>query len=350
MTASGVEQFSWLIFAFKMLLIFAGFLTVTAYNTLYERRVAAALQQRVGPNRVGPLGLLQPIADGVKLIFKEDLTPAMVDRFLYFLAPSITMSCTLAIIAVIPFTENAVIADFNVGLLYLLAVSSLAVYGIVLAGWSSNSKYSLLGGLRSSAQMISYELAIGLSVALVVMLSGSFNLSQVIAEQQVHWNLWKYPPLGLIGFFVFYIAMLAETNRAPFDFPEAEQELVAGFHTEYSAMKFAGFYIGEYGNMVAAASITAVLFLGGYQLPLGLQAKVAAIDAYWVRMLIGLAVMLTKVAVLIFTYFWVRWTLPRYRYDQLMELGWKRFVPIGLANLMLTAIYMLAWQRLGWGA
>lgn len=328
-----------------MLLIFAGYLTLTAYNTLYERRAAAVLQQRKGPNRVGPLGLFQPIADGVKLVFKEDLWPSMVNRYLYLLAPIITMTCALVIIAVIPFTEGAVIADVNVGLLYLLAVSSLAVYGIVLAGWSSNSKYSLFGGMRSSAQMISYELAMGLAVAFVVLTVGSFNLTEILKAQEVHWTLWKYPPLGVVGFFLFYVAMLAETNRAPFDFPEAEQELVAGFHTEYSAMKFAGFYIGEYGNMIAAASITAVLFLGGYQLPFGLQAKVLAIDAYWIRMLIGLAVMLAKIVVLVFSYFWVRWTLPRYRYDQLMELGWKLFLPLGLANLMLVSIYMLIWKQ-----
>jgi len=335
----------WLIFLLKMLLIFAGYLTLTAYNTLYERRAAAVLQQRKGPNRVGPLGLFQPIADGVKLVFKEDLWPSMVNRYLYLLAPIITMTCALVIIAVIPFTEGAVIADVNVGLLYLLAVSSLAVYGIVLAGWSSNSKYSLFGGMRSSAQMISYELAMGLAVAFVVLTVGSFNLTEILKAQEVHWTLWKYPPLGVVGFFLFYVAMLAETNRAPFDFPEAEQELVAGFHTEYSAMKFAGFYIGEYGNMIAAASITAVLFLGGYQLPFGLQAKVLAIDAYWIRMLIGLAVMLAKIVVLVFSYFWVRWTLPRYRYDQLMELGWKLFLPLGLANLMLVSIYMLIWKQ-----
>ncbi|MDT8898693.1 NADH-quinone oxidoreductase subunit NuoH [Thermanaerothrix sp. 4228-RoL] len=306
-----------------------------AYATLYERRVIARIQVRIGPNRAGPFGLLQPVADGIKLIFKEELTPAGADKVLFFLAPIITVLPSLVITAVVPWGDAVVIGgrvirlyltDINVGILYILAVASISVYGIALAGWASNNKYALLGGLRSTAQMISYELALGLSFVGPILLAGSLSLMDIINAQK---HLW-YIVLQPAAFLLYFMASLAEVNRAPFDMPEAEQELTAGYHAEYSGMKFALFFMAEYIKMIAVAMIGASLFLGGYMGPF--------VDRFpW----LGPIYLFLKVAVWLFVMIWLRATLPRIRYDRLMQLGWKVMFPLGLLNAVITALVVV---------
>jgi NADH-quinone oxidoreductase subunit H len=312
-----------------------------------ERKVAAFMQQRVGPYRVGPQGLLQPVADIVKLFFKEELRPKAADAFLFTLAPIISVAAAYLAFAPVPFGAPTdffgllpepipiQVADVNVAVLVIFAVASMGVYGIVLAGWASNSKYSLLGGLRSSAQMISYELAYGMSLATVVMFANSMSLKEIVDAQQGYWSIFGLEILPkwyifpqIIGFFVFACAGIAETNRAPFDFPEAEQELVAGYHTEYSSMRFAMFFMAEYINMVTVSAVAVNLFLGGWHGPF------IPVQYGWIWFVI-------KLAVLLFIYLWLRWTLPRFRYDQLMSFGWKVLLPVATINLIATAAGVL---------
>ena len=331
--------------------IFLVILPMVSYAVYAERRVSALIQDRLGPNRVGPAGLFQPIADAAKFIFKEDFTPATVNTFYYWLAPCLAMVPAIITIAVVPFGSTLfgvpmVIADINVGILYVFAISSLGVYGIVLAGWASNSKYPFLGGIRSSSQMISYELSLGLAVIPIFLLVGNLRLTSVVQYQIEHgWMIapfvgdWTNPgkwllaiPM-LISFFVFVIAVFAETNRLPFDLPEAEQELAGGYHTEYSSMKFALFFLGEYAAMITGSAIVVTLFFGGWHLP-----GIPDGSRGWIFGLINIAVFFSKVAAFLFFFMWVRWTLPRFRYDQLMRLGWLFFFEIALVNIFVAAI------------
>ncbi len=316
-----------------ILLLFG--VTGFAYLTYMERRVLARLQVRIGPNRAGPFGLLQPVADGIKLIFKEELIPARADKLLFLLAPVITVLPALIIWAVIPWGTSIrlfgrdiplYLADVNVGVLYLSAVASIAVYGIVIAGWASNNKYALLGGLRSSAQMVSYELALGLSFIGPIMLAGSMSLVDIVEAQK---KVWFAIP-QFLAFIIFLMAGLAEVNRAPFDMPEAEQELTAGYHAEYSGMKFALFFMAEYIKMIAVSAIAATLFLGGYRLPF-IELPAA----------LGPLVLFAKILLLLFGMIWVRATLPRFRYDRLMAFGWKILLPLALLNVFLTAVILV---------
>ena len=337
----------WWVILVKAAIIVLFLATAFAYLTLAERKVAARIQLRIGPNRVGPFGLLQPVADGVKLIFKENTAPAARDKLLYLVAPSLAAAAAILAFAAIPVsavncfngpsigqaalvcpTGYAVhwdIAHLNIGLLFILAVTSLGVYSIFLGGWASNSKYSLLGGLRSSAQLISYEMAVAFALIGPVILAGSLDLEQVVSNQQHLWYVFLQP----LAFLLYFVGALAETNRAPFDLPEAEQELVAGFHTEYSSMRFGLYFMGEYINMVIVASIATSLFLGGWLSPF---------PTSWIFLgyIPGVVWYLAKVVVLIFVMMWVRWTLPRLRYDRLMSLGWKVLLPLGLINIMVT--------------
>ena len=303
-----------------------------AYLTFAERKVIAAMQLRKGPNVVGPFGLLQPLADGVKLLFKETVIPSGANRAVFLMAPMLTFILAIVAWAVIPFDAGWVLADINVGVLYLFAISSLGVYGIIMAGWASNSKYAFLGALRSAAQMISYEVAIGFVIISVLLCVGSLNLSAVVRAQE---GLWFCIPL-LPMFVMFFICALAETNRAPFDLPEAEAELVSGYNVEYSSMTFALFFLGEYANMILMSGMITVLFLGGW-LPV--------IDAAPFNWLPGPIWFGAKVALCLFGFLWVRATFPRYRYDQLMRLGWKVFLPFSLFWLVLTAGVLVAF---GW--
>lgn len=299
-------------------------LVSVAYLTLAERKVIGWMQLRRGPNVVGPFGLLQPFADGLKLFLKETIIPSGANSILFVLAPMITFTLALIAWAVIPFDNGMVLANINVGILYLFAVSSLSVYGVIIAGWASNSKYPFLGALRSAAQMVSYEVSIGFVLVAVLLLSGSLNLSKVVMAQQHLWNIIPMLPM----FVVFVISALAETNRPPFDLPEAEAELVAGYFAEYSAMVFAMFYLGEYANMILMSGMATVLFLGGWLPPLDIA------PFNWLPGPIWFAL---KTALILFIFLWVRATFPRYRYDQLMRLGWKIFLPFSLGWLVLTA-------------
>ena len=323
-------------------------LTAVAYTVWLERKVVGHMQNRWGPKRVGPFGLLQPAADGIKFLFKEDLTPPHVYKPLYIGAPLIAVIFALTSIAVIPFGNPVTVfgytiplqitTDVNTGLLLILGVTSMGVYGVALAGWSSNNKYSLLGGLRASAQMVSYEISLGLSLVGVLIMTGSFSLQDIVQAQRGHflgfiprWNIFTGQ---IVGFFCYLMAAYAETNRIPFDLPEAETELVAGYHTEYSAMKFAMFFMAEYANMITVACLAALLFLGGWNGPLfGPNILRAILPVFW---------FVAKVFVFLFLYIWVRGTLPRFRYDQLMAFGWKFLLPLALANLIATAI-AVAW-------
>ncbi len=339
----------------KILVVFTVMMVGVALLTLAERRICAWMQDRLGPNRVGPEGLFQPAADGLKNLLKEETLPAQADQVLFLLAPAISFVPALLMIAVVPFgtplptpwgTVPLVIADLPIGFLYILAISSLGVYGIVLAGWSSNNKYSLLGGLRSSAQMISYEIALGMSTVAVLLLAGNVTLADIVARQQSSVFTWNVFPLGL-AYFIFTVAAFAETNRLPFDLPEAEGELIAGYHTEYSAMKFSMFYIAEYANMVTASALMATLFFGGWDIPFT-HWDDAPPWTVW-KTLATVAVFTVKVICFLFLYIWVRWTLPRFRYDQLMALGWKVMLPLalGYVALLATAIWTLH-EVLGW--
>ncbi len=397
-----------IIYLVKIALLLFIVLTVNAYLTWFERKVVAHMQSRWGPHRVGPHGLLQPLADGAKFLLKEDPTPAGVDKFTYFLAPLMALALALTSIAIIPFGPEPLhifgqnislgIADLNIGILALFAITALSVYGVALAGWSSNSKYPLLGSLRSSAQMVSYELALTMSVVGVLLLAGSFNLRDIISAQAHHpergilgWNIWPQ----ILGFVCFFVAAVAETNRVPFDLPEAEQELVSGFHTEYASFKFAMFFIAEYTSMITVSCLCTIMFFGGwlspfpaswtftYYLP-SLILIPAGLWVIWdgiryetiigrlvlpgigtVLTVIGIALavpqlqfvnafiqgpfwLLAKIFVFLFVYVWMRGTLPRFRYDQLMSFGWKLLLPLSIANVVITAFAILAKSM--WGA
>jgi NADH-quinone oxidoreductase subunit H len=325
------------------LFVFVALLTSAAAMVYVERKVAALLQQRIGPYLVGPKGLFQPIADVVKLMFKEELRPKAADALLFALAPIIAATCAFAAFAVVPFGADTTlfglipgglrlqVADVNVAILVVFAIASMSVYGIVLAGWSSNSKYSLLGGLRASAQMISYELSYGMALAAVLLIGNSLSLTDIVNRQAGTWL--GFIPRWLIflqplGFFIYMTAGIAETNRAPFDFPEAEQELVAGYHTEYSSMSFAMFFLAEYINMVTVSAVATDLFLGGWHGPFLPES-------------LGWIWFLLKVSAILFFYVWMRWTLPRFRYDQLMRFGWKVLLPLAVLNLLVTAAGVL---------
>ena len=329
------------------LIILGGF----AYLTLYERRALARIQTRIGPNRAGPQGILQPIADAVKLIFKEELTPAGADKVMFVLAPIVTVVPAILLTAVIPLgtqftlpfvnrTVTLYIASINVGVIYLTAIASIAVYGIVLAGWSSNNKYAMLGGLRSSAQMVSYELALGLCFVIAILLGNSMNLIDIVNAQRDVWFVVVQP----VGALVFLITTLAEVNRAPFDMPEAEQELAAGYHSEYSGMKFALFFMAEYSKMIVICMIAATLFFGGYREFPFLQNTVLSADRTW---WLGPIYLFIKVVVLLFGMIWVRATWPRIRYDRLMALGWKVLLPLSIALVVITAFGVLLADQLG---
>ena len=316
----------------QVLAILVPLLLAVAYLTYAERKVIGAMQLRKGPNVVGPFGLLQPIADAVKLLFKETILPAGANRVVFMMAPMLTFILSLIAWAVIPFDVGLVLADINVGILYLFAISSLGVYGVIMAGWASNSKYPFLGALRSAAQMVSYEVSMGFVIITVLICVGSLNLTDIVLAQQ---SLWFCIPL-LPMFVIFFISTLAETNRAPFDLPEGESELVAGFFVEYSSMSFALFFLGEYANMILMSAMTALLFLGGWLPPL----DVAPFN--WIPGPIWFA---AKIALVLFCFLWVRATFPRYRYDQLMRLGWKVFLPFSLLWVVVTAGAVIAF---GW--
>jgi len=311
-----------------ILVMIAALLLSVSYLTYVERKVLAAMQLRRGPGLVGPFGLLQPIADGLKLIFKETIVPTAANPWLFMVAPIFTFTLSLAAWAVIPVEEHVVLANINVGVLYLFAISSLGVYGIIIAGWASNSLYAFLGAMRSTAQMISYEVSIGLVIITVLLCAGSLNLQDIVLAQK---NLWFAIPL-LPMFIIFFISALAETNRAPFDLPEAEAELVAGYHVEYSSISFALFFLGEYANMILMSAFATILFLGGWLPPINISPF---------TLLPGFVWFFLKVACLLFVFIWVRGTLPRYRYDQLMRLGWKVFLPISLLWVVLTAGFLM---------
>jgi NADH-quinone oxidoreductase subunit H len=326
-----IDIFYLLSILIKIFIIILPLLGAVAYLTLMERKVIASMQLRKGPNVVGPFGLLQPIADGLKLLLKEIIIPSKANKFLFFLAPIITFVLALIGWAVIPFSENFVVANLNIGVVYLLATSSLGVYGIIIAGWASNSKYAFLGAIRSSAQMISYEISIGLIIISVVLMAGSLNLSEIVLAQKNGWYVVSMFPM----FVLFFVSALAETNRHPFDLPEAEAELVAGYNVEYSSMAFAMFFLGEYANMILISSVASILFLGGW-LPICNHPFCLAIP--------GFVWLMLKVIFLLFCFIWVRATLPRYRYDQLMRLGWKVFLPISLVWVVGVATYLVYFQ------
>ena len=388
----------------KIVVLLFVLLTALAYLTWFERKVVAHIQARWGPYRVGPHGLLQPLADGLKFLFKEDPTPTGADKFAYFLAPFLALSLAITSIAVIPFgpkeftvfgqSTPLAITNLNIGLLILFAITSMGVYGVALAGWSSNSKYSLLGGLRSSAQMVSYELALTMSVVGVVLMAGTFNLSEIVLSQQgFHWGFlprWNLIP-QVLGFFLFFIAAVAETNRAPFDLAEAEQELVGGFHTEYASFKFAMFFMAEYSSMITVSCLATILFFGGWLSPFPQTAAWTwthyipaaafalaglALIIHGLRYLtilgkivlpaLGLVLcalgglfarpgvpefvqgpfwFLLKIAIFLFVYVWVRGTLPRFRYDQLMSFGWKLLLPLSILNVVITSLAIVWTQR-----
>jgi NADH-quinone oxidoreductase subunit H len=334
-----------LIIIAKIVIVLGVNFTILLVLGIGERRISAYIQDRIGPNRVGPKGLFQTVADGVKFMFKEDIIPYHVDKVIYLLAPLMVLGPALMTFAVIPFGESfsalgrqihLQIADLNVGLLYIFAIVSLSVYGIILGGWSSNSKYPLMGGIRSTAQVISYELSMGLAIIGVLMISGTFRLNEIVTQQNQllfgilpNWNIFLQP----VGFIIFLIAVFAETNRLPFDLPEAEPELVAGYHTEYSSMKFLVFYLGEYVAMVTASALISTLYLGGWDFPYVDESTLG-----WWGVVLSVVAFAAKMGFFLFLFIWVRWTLPRFRFDQLMRLGWKVLLPIALANVVLTGI------------
>jgi NADH-quinone oxidoreductase subunit H len=333
----------------KIAFLFTFLILGAAIAVLAERKISAFIQERYGPNRVGTWGILQPFADVAKLVMKEDIVPRSANRFIHDLAPIISISVALSTFAIIPFGDtielfgqqiNLIVADVNIGILYLLALTSLGVYGVSLAGWSSNSKYSLLGGLRSSAQLISYELSMGLSLIGVLMIAGTLRLNEIVFQQTAYiggwlprWNIFLQP----LGFITFVVASFAETNRLPFDLPEAEPELVGGYHTEYTGMKFGLFFLAEYANMITSSAVITTLSLGGWSLPyiehLGLSIFTLSV--------LHIVIFIAKVIGLMFFFIAIRWTIPRFRYDQLMRLGWKVMLPLAIANFLLTGIVML---------
>ena len=303
-----------------------------AYATYFERKVIGHMQVRLGPMRVGPHGLLQPIADGLKLFFKEDIIPANADKPVFYLGPVIFMAASMVNLSVIPFASNFVIADINVGLLFIFAIAGMGVYGIFISGWASNSKYAFIGGLRSSAQVLSYEIAMGLSLVGVMIMAGSLNLTDIVkAQSDSIYGMYAIPQI--VAFVVFTIAAVAETNRTPFDMPEAESELVAGYFTEYTGFRFALFFLGEYIAMIIMASLATVCFLGGWTIPWYITNVLP-----FLKFVPGIVWFLIKVYAFIFFYYWIRATLPRYRYDQLMAIGWKILIPVALANIVVTGL------------
>ncbi len=330
----------------KIVVVLLVLLTCVAYTVLLERKVVGRIQNRFGPSRVGPFGLLQPLADGLKLFLKEDIMPASVYRPLYILAPVIALACALLSIAVIPFGANIQfhgvdmfqISDLNIGLLVILGVTSVGVYGIALSGWASNNKYSLLGSLRAAAQMVSYELALGLSLVGVVLRAGSLRLRDIVDVQSTHgilsWNV--FGGFQIVAFFIYLISAYAETNRAPFDLVEAESELTGGYHTEYSSMKFAMFFMAEYANMITVSCVATLLFFGGWSSPFGNLLP----TPHWIviQALLPVFWFVLKVFFFVFLYIWVRGTTPRFRYDQLMSFGWKFLVPLAIANIIVAAL------------
>jgi len=321
-----LRDYAWpaIFIVIKIVAILIPLLVSVAYLTLAERKVIAAMQLRKGPNVVGPFGLLQPIADGLKLLVKETVLPTRANKAVFIAAPMVTFSLSLLAWAVIPFDKGLVLSNINVGILYLFAISSLGIYGIIMAGWSSNSRYAFLGAMRSAAQMISYEVSIGFIIVTVLLPVGSLNLSAIVEAQR---HLWFAIPLFPM-FVVFFISGLAETNRLPFDLPEAEAELVAGYNVEYSSMTFALFFLGEYANMILISAMTSILFLGGWLPPLDIRPFTLVPGPLW---------FILKIAAMLFVFLWVRATFPRYRYDQLMRLGWKVFLPLALASVIVVA-------------
>lgn len=334
----------------KIIVVTVVLLLGVAYTVLLERKLVGRIQNRWGPSRVGPFGLLQPLVDGAKSFLKEDIIPTAVYRPLYLLAPIIALSCALISIAVVPFGSPAVegpggfhvfeISDINIGLLVILGITSIGVYGIALAGWSSNNKYSLLGSLRSSAQLISYELALGLSLVGVVLRAGSLNLRDIVESQARHglitWNL--FGGFQFVAFFIYLMAAYAETNRSPFDLPEAESELTAGYHTEYSSMKFAMFFMAEYANMIMVGCVATLLFLGGWTSPFGNLIPMP--QNIVIQALLPIFWFVFKVFSFLFLYVWVRGTLPRFRYDQLMNFGWRYLMPLAILNIVATSLWL----------
>ena len=316
-----------LIDVLKILAIILPLLIFIAYLTYFERKVIGFMQLRKGPNVVGPFGLFQPFADGIKLLTKETIVPSNSNKFLFILSPIITFTLALIAWAVIPVDNGIVLSNINVGIMYIVAVSSLSVYGIIMAGWASNSRYAFLGSLRSAAQMISYEVSIGLIIINILITVGSLNLSEIVLAQKNVWYFLPHFPM----FIVFFISTLAETNRAPFDLPEAEAELVAGYNVEYSSLSFGLFFLGEYGNMILMSSMTTILFLGGWLPP---------VDNEIFNQIPGFIWFFLKVSFLLFLFLWIRATLPRFRYDQLMRLGWKVFLPLSLSWVILTSSYI----------
>ncbi len=318
--------------ALMILMVVVPLLVAVAYLTYAERKVIAAMQMRKGPNVVGPFGLLQPLADGLKLFLKETIIPTQANTAVFLIAPMLTFLLAMLGWAVIPVAETFVLADLNVGILYLFAISSLGVYGIIMAGWASNSKYAFLGAIRSAAQMVSYEVSIGFVIVTVLLMVGSLNLGEIVAAQEGGlWNWFAFSPLFPM-FVVFFISALAETNRLPFDLPEAEGELVAGYNVEYSSMAFALFFLGEYANMILMSGMTVILFLGGWQPPL---------DVEWLAWVPTVVWFALKTALVLFFFLWVRATFPRYRYDQLMRLGWKVFLPLSLLWVVMISGWLV---------
>ena len=329
--------------AVKIVLVLLIILTTVANLVYAERRISAFIQNRIGPNRVGPWGLLQAPADVLKLFMKEDIVPYQANKAIHTLAPIVSITVAMTTFAVIPFGDHIMlfgrdvklmIADVNIGVLYILAMTSMGVYGVTLSGWASNNKYSLLGGLRSSAQMISYELSMGLSVVGVIMVAGTLRLDRIVELQDgLFWNFWRMP----IGFITFLVASFAETNRLPFDLPEAEPELVGGYHTEYSGMKFGTFFLAEYANMITSSALIVTLFFGGWQVPYLSEVGLSPLAVS----LIQVAAFVIKVGCMLVFYMWIRWTIPRFRYDQLMNLGWKVMLPLSLLNIAVTGAWLL---------
>jgi len=336
----------WVLFIIiKVVLVVSLILLTVMGLTLLERKMSGWIQNRYGPNRVGWSGVLQPIADGVKFFTKEDIIPGHVDKLLYLLAPAISLAPALMTFAIVPFGDQMTInlfgyellvkfqlVDLNVGILYFVGIASLGVYGLIVGGFGSNNKYSMLGGLRSSAQMISYEIPMGLAIVGVIMMSGSLRLNDIVVDQFGMWNVIRQP----LGFIIFLVAAFAETNRLPFDLPEAEQELVGGYHTEYSSMKFSSFMIAEYSNLITSSALIVTLYFGGWHVP-GLQLLNLPI---WLEQFLQIAAFLVKGGIFMLFFMWVRWTLPRFRYDQLMNLGWKSMLPLALLNIVLAGVVM----------
>jgi NADH-quinone oxidoreductase subunit H len=342
-----METFFWIDKLVLVLLLFLISLGIAAYQTYFERKLAGWIQDRVGPDRAGKFGILQPIADGVKMFMKEDFTPANADKWLFILGPGIAMFTSLITSSIIPWgtdlqlfgrSISLQVAEINIGILFAFGIISIGVYGIMIGGWASNNKYSLFGAIRASSQMISYELAMGISAITIIMISGSLDLRAIVESQHgMNWNIFYQP----VAFVVFFICALAETNRAPFDLPECENELIGGYHTEYSSMKLGLFLFSEYVAMFVSSAIMAILFFGGYNFPGMDYLK----DSPNLLSLISVMVFFAKIFILIFVFMWIRWTIPRFRFDQLMHLGWKVLIPIALVNMLITGFVVALYEH-----